>query len=757
MYDTRFHILVFMLITVLCLGGLGFVFVAKDHTISQSDQGIDKTREVIGQMQETLALIYSTLAVQRGYLLSGDLEFIGEYDSNKARMSDQIAKLKILTQSNVTQKIRVDEFQEHYLAFTDVLDQMIQNYRDGKDRSDDADLEKVASLRQSLGRVARAMLLHENQNLNDYIRQLEQARMSLYKQLIYGVILASIILTLLNYYLMDMNGRRRDAEETLKDTEERLRLAIKGTNDGVYDWDLETGDLYWSPQFKSLLGYEEGELAASRETLDSLLHPVDRDTVWETVDKYLRRDLSDLSCVFRLHHKAGHWVWVSMRGKAIFDEDGGAVRLIGTCSDVSNLKEYEVRLEEAKNQAEKANEAKTEFLAHMSHEIRTPLTSISGVAEILMNQKKDLSPKQQQLVKVLNLSTTNLKELINDILDFSKIESGQLVFEEKPFMLGDLFQEIISTMSVRAQERGLKFSFDYSDVAGTIFLGDKIRLRQILMNLVGNALKFTHAGFVDVRASAVAHESGPALQIEVRDSGIGIDPKHFTTVFERFRQADPSVSRKYGGTGLGLPISKNLVEGMGGQIFLESKIGEGSKFTIVLPLKSVQEGAMKMTRPVRDAGLAQGMAAVGRGESRILLVEDYEGNIAVIGYILESLGYPYDVARTGLEGVNLWKDGQHDLILMDVQMPEMDGLTATRLIRTIEDEKSLPRTPIIGMTAHAFVEDKDKCTAAGMDSYLAKPIAEADLIAEISEYLANRGSAHDVAAPLKADTVNRNT
>jgi CheY-like chemotaxis protein len=287
-------------------------------------------------------------------------------------------------------------------------------------------------------------------------------------------------------------------------------------------------------------------------------------------------------------------------------------------------------------------------------------------------------------------------------------------------------------MAVRAQEKGLKFVFDYKDVEGVTFIGDKIRLRQILMNLIGNAMKFTHEGSVNVTARSVDVDGQPSLEIAVADTGIGIDPKNYDLIFERFRQADPSVSRKYGGTGLGLPISKNLAHAMGGSLKLESEAEKGSVFTVTVPLRDsiVPEASPAIAKAVVH------QLKVGReGRSHILLVEDYEGNIAVLSYILESLDCDFDVARTGLQGVNLWKDKSPDLILMDVQMPEMDGLTATRQIRKIEEEQGLPRTPIIGMTAHAFVEDKDKCTAAGMDSYLPKPIAEADLIAEIARYL----------------------
>ncbi len=730
----RFHILMFMVITTLCLGGLGFVFVLRDGLIARSDEGIGQTRQVILKTQEVMGLIYGTLAIQRGYLLSGDKAQLGEYESNKTQLVDGFHELNVLTRQNQKQKPRVDELHNQYLVFIKILDTMMDRYKREKNLGSLSDLKDINAIRRSLANTSQVILGEEYQMLNEYIQQLEKAKKDLYKHLSIGIILASILLTLLNSYLLVAQNRRMNAEESLRETEERLRLAIKGTNDGIYDWNLHADDLYWSPQFKNMIGYDDNEIIASKEMLVSLLHEDDRTNVSESTGKYLRRELPELSLTFRLRHKSGHWIWVSMRGKAVFNEDGEAIRLIGTFSDISSLKEYEARLEDSKNQAEKASAAKTEFLAHMSHEIRTPLTSISGVAEILMNQQKDFSAKQQQLIKVLNYSTMGLKELINDILDFSKIENGQLELEMKPFRLGDLFQEVISTMAVRAQEKGLDFTFTYDEVNDVTFLGDKIRLRQILTNLVGNALKFTHAGSVRVNITKKDVQGFPFMEIKVQDTGIGIDPKNYALVFERFRQADPSVSRKYGGTGLGLAISKNLAIHMGGTIDLNSELGQGSTFIVLLPLIEAEGDALKLPDVNPQKAIIH-QTRVGRGDSRILLVEDYEGNIAVLSYILEAMGYDFDVARTGLEAVNMWNDLHHNLILMDVQMPEMDGLTATRLIRKMENEMGLPHTPVIGMTAHAFVEDKNKCVEAGMDSYLAKPIAENDLVNEISRFM----------------------
>ena len=259
-------------------------------------------------------------------------------------------------------------------------------------------------------------------------------------------------------------------------------------------------------------------------------------------------------------------------------------------------------------------------------------------------------------------------------------------------------------MSVKAGEKFLDFTFDYSGIEGTIFNGDKQRIRQILINLIGNAIKFTEKGYVSVRARIEPVGDAHILRINIQDSGIGIPETSLPHIFEKFRQADASVSRRYGGTGLGLPISKSLAEIMGGTIRAESEVGRGSTFSLVLPFTStIADPEVDMGEVIRLQKLNDRLRAVISDKNKILLVEDYEGNIVVLSYILNALDCEFDVAKTGLEALQLWKGHHYDLILMDIQMPEMDGLTATRTIRKMEEEQSLARTPVIGLTAHALV------------------------------------------------------
>ncbi|HEY0901698.1 MAG TPA: PAS domain-containing protein, partial [Micavibrio sp.] len=454
---TRLHVLIFLAVAVAAMSGLAGAYYIKDRAMSDHGYEVTASREIIIQTQESMVLLFNTLAVQRGYLLSGNRELLSEYDYNKARLSEALARLKVLTRNYPAQASRIDELQHHYLQFSELLDAMMQRYKTERNLGSVKELNQVDDVRKAFDRVASKVLDVQKETVTAELTAYYDAKGDKYRSLAIGLFLTLLILTILNAYLILIQASRNVGEDALREAEERLRLAIRGTNDGVYDWNLLTQEIYWSPQFKGLLGYQDDEVVASRPFLETLIHPDDKEMAAESTKRYLNRETPELSVTFRVKHRDGYWIWVQKRGKALFDEDGRAVRLTGTYSDITSLKEYECKLEEARDVAEKANAAKTEFLAHMSHEIRTPLTSVSGVSEILMSQKESFSEKHQQLIKVLAYSTLNLKELINDILDFSKIESGQMELESKPFMLGELFQEVISIMSVRAHEKGLKF------------------------------------------------------------------------------------------------------------------------------------------------------------------------------------------------------------------------------------------------------------------------------------------------------------
>ncbi len=722
------NFIVFSFILAVCIAGLGYHIYNSSIAIKASDRQVNLSQKVIIDTQAVINSIVATISLQRNYILTQNEESLRNFEKSKIKMSGEIGALRELVKDNPAQSSRLTEIDHLSLQFKDELDRKIAEFKASGIVPLLTDYESLVVIRDNMLRLANDVLAEEYKLLLSrellVSKTIDQYQISL----LIGGIAAALIILIFNWYLLGAQSKISEVETTLRESEERLRLAIRGSNDGVFDWNLKTHDVFWSPQFKAMIGYSDYEIWGSEELFRQLLHPEDSGLFWETFNNYINGSSSEFSCVFRMLDKSGKPVWIQSRGKALFDEEGQPSRFIGTHTDISYIKEHERQLKEERDRAEAASAAKGEFLAHMSHEIRTPLTAVSGIAEILSQSPHINDEGSKKLVRTLKTSTETLKELITDILDFSKIESGEVELHNQKFMLGELFGQVVSMMSVKASEKYLDFIFDYKGLEQTVFNGDKLRLRQILINLIGNAIKFTEKGHVTIKSRIEPVGDAHVLRIDVEDSGIGIPESALPHIFEKFRQADSSVSRRYGGTGLGLAISNSLAEIMGGAIKVESRVNQGSTFSLILPFtKAVPDSTVDMNEVVQLQRLNDRLKAVIGEKKRILVVEDYEGNVVVLSYILNALDCNFDVAKTGLEAIQLWKAKHYDLILMDVQMPEMDGMTASRIIRKVEDEQSLIRTPIIGLTAHALVADKQKCIESGMDDYLSKPIVEADL------------------------------
>lgn len=399
------------------------------------------------------------------------------------------------------------------------------------------------------------------------------------------------------------------------------------------------------------------------------------------------------------------------------------------------LQENARQLAAERDRANSANMAKSEFLASMSHEIRTPMNVVLGITSILQMVGPP-TEKQKQLLDTQQRSGEALLSLLNDLLDVSKIETHGFQLEHIPFRLDKLVEETVSILSVKAREKGLTLETDISAIAGKGFIGDPTRLKQILTNLCGNAVKFTARGKVTVssRSTPSASEGIDEVFITVTDTGVGIAADKLEKIFDKFTQADSSVSRHYGGSGLGLAIARAFVEMMQGTLTVKSTLGHGSSFTvhIRLPVQSFHE----VQRRDDEAGRIPAAIANDQGRHRVLLVEDYAPNALVAETFLSQLGFRHDVAESGAQAIEKLRASHYDVVLMDIQMPGMDGYEATRIIRQEEKDTGRSRVRIIGLTAHATFSDRDKCFAVGMDDYLAKPYRIEDLREKIMDQIA---------------------
>jgi len=499
----------------------------------------------------------------------------------------------------------------------------------------------------------------------------------------------------------------------------RLANIIDGTRLGTWEWNVKTGGTTLNARWAEIVGYTLWELEPiSVDTWRNLTHPSDLRKTDEALKRHFLGETEVYDNEFRMRHKNGRWVWVWARGSVVSrTESGEPLIMFGTHLDITSRKHLEQQLKTAKKQAERANRAKSDFLARMSHDLRTPLTAVTGLTELMRDTP--LNAEQTAHVRNLGHAANNLLSVITDILDFSKIEAGRMTLEAVPFSLRELLTETHSLLSVKATQKKLRLLLDEDPALPEFVCGDPGKLRQILVNLVGNALKFTDKGYVRIKTETVSKPDSAIVTFTVEDTGIGIPAERQPLLFKAFSQTDPSMSRKYGGTGLGLSIVLRLVNLMGGTVRLESEEGKGSKFIteipFVLPRKDMTPVSLKNEHESSRA-------------LNLLVVDDSPDIVALAVAFLSKGGHIISTASDGTEAVALCRDNRYDAVFMDLQMPRMDGYEAVKAIRLNEQAAGLPRTPVFAFTAFALADMKENVSSREFDGYITKPFSRAQLL-----------------------------
>jgi PAS domain S-box-containing protein len=522
----------------------------------------------------------------------------------------------------------------------------------------------------------------------------------------------------------------KELEDKLVRSENILNEAQKIGHIGSYILDIEKGTWSSTEALDEIFGIDH-KYIRTVEGWMNVIYEEERQVMQEYITQEILGQKVNFDKEYRISKvDDGKIRWVHGRGRLVLNDEGNPVKMIGTIQDITERKHFEKEIVAAKEMAEAANIAKSQFLANMSHEIRTPLNGLMGMTDLVLST--ELDEKQRRYLELALKSSKSLLGILNDILDYSKMEAGNFVIEFNELSISSVMEEVYNLFELNSKQKNLEFTYEIDQNIPSILYGDSLRIHQVVANLVGNAIKFTRKGYIKIVTKLLESNNDECeIKFEIIDSGIGISKNNVEHLFERFRQLDLTYSKEYQGTGLGLAICKKLVDLMDGEIWVESVEGKGSKFMFTIKLstrksnpKTVDE--LAEIRRKKDESLEEKVDNQ-KEKKTVLVVEDDEINRFYLINLLEDLGYVVEYAEDGKQAIGKIENEDYDIILMDVQMPTMDGLETTHRIRELEKSAD-NKIPIVGVTAYALAGDKERCLNAGMNDYVSKPVNAKKLI-----------------------------
>ena len=720
-----------------------FAYLSYRNTqvIVRSQKWVEHTYQVTARLEHVSSLLRDSEAGIRGFVVTDDQTFLASHTAAVAQLDQALEGARELVHDNEGQGERFAN-----------LERMVRHVVAGHAR--------VVGLRRSEGfEAARAQIKKGEINAEAEaareqiaeMRRIEADLLATRRAQVRAAerfatatnlltTLAAILTIVLVYALNASYIRGRDRAAGLIQAErERLRVTLASIGDGVISTDVKGHVTFLNPVAERLTGWtNEDAIGVPIHRVFQIVNEETRETVQNPVEKVLERGaIIGLANHTILISKSGEEWPIDDSAAPIRDPGGQLQGVVLIFREISERRQAERELQETRKAAETANRAKSEFLANMSHEIRTPMAAILGYSELMVPHLQD--DHCRNCVAIIKRNGQFLLDIINDILDLSRIEAGRLEIERTRFDLAEAVNDVLSMMSVRAQEKNIELKAEYVGRLPATIESDAVRLRQILVNLIGNAIKFTEQGRVNVAVERLASAEPPKLRFTVSDTGIGISPELQSQLFQPFSQGDGSIRRRFGGTGLGLTISKRLAVMLGGDISVKSQVGRGSSFSVTIAIAPLDSNELLI--PDRTAGRPAGAVepALPQIAGRILIVDDRRDVRFLAQEIVTKAGGQVETADDGREAIRLIREREatnqpYDLVVMDMQMPVLDGYETVRILR-----EGGYRKPIIALTAGAMAGDRERCLESGCNSYVSKPIDRKELLRVISSELASAG------------------